>query len=550
MSIRRRIAAAVLAVAVACGWVAPVAAQTGAGQDFTDINGHWAAATIQAMLAAGIVEASADGRFYPDKPVTRLDFTVWLSRALELDAAGAAKPPFKDWNSIPARYQGAIAAAYAAGLVQGYPDKTFRPSATITRAELATLFGRSLMQLGVPAESRWFAIFADGDKIPSWALPAAAAVSKFVILGQPGVPGQKVRFAPNDTATRAEALTMLDRFMQVRNEINPNPLPTPQPKPLGDEPFFASYYVNTDYGYQTLLKHGASLDFIVYTGFSLGADGSLAGHSSPRTMEWDAQTGKPMLAMFEAHSRDANNKLLQNPDARAAAVRNIVDVVNEGYAGINLDMEYVDASLRPNYTQFVKEIADALHPLGKIVTLSVWAKTSDSPTNSLSGVYDYAALGQIADYIMLMTYDYHWVGGPPGPIAPISWVRNVVAYAVTQIPSRKVLVGIPTYAYLWPNNGGRGRATAAWDAAATAASLGIVPQRVPEGEVTFTAKLSDGVTYTYYYNDVVAIQQKIALVGQYQLGGAIMWRLGFEDDAAWPALLQAFAQVRGVSPSQ
>ncbi|MBX6350792.1 MAG: S-layer homology domain-containing protein [Clostridia bacterium] len=542
---RRALAAfaAGLLFAVAAFGPAPAArAQSGPGADFSDIDGHWAQATIEAYLQRGVIDPSADGKFHPDDPVTRLDFTVWLARGLELEGQAAGAPPFKDFDRIPEDLQPAVAAAVAAGLVKGYPDGTFRPQATITRAELATLIGRSLESMGVPAEARWFAIFGDGDTIPAWALPAAAAIARHIIYG---VPSTKPRldFEPNRTATRAEAITMIDRYLTQRGEIEPELIPTPTPGRLGAPPYFAAYYVNTDYGYETLLAHGGDLDFTVYTGYSLGADGSLSGAASPRTMTWAAATGKPVLAMISAHSRTANNRLLQDDDAMRAAVAAIAGLMAQGYAGVNLDMENVDASLRDRYTSFVRQIAEALSPAGKLVTLSVMAKTADMPTNSLVGVYDYRALGQIADYVMIMTYDYHWSGGPPGPIAPISWVRNVLSYATGQMPAQKIFVGIPTYAYLWPQGGGRALATAAWDAADQAARHGATPTRVPEGEVTFTARLDDGRTYTAYYNDTTAILQKIALVGDYGLAGAIMWRLGFEEEAGWPSLVAAFAEL-------
>lgn len=543
----RRLAAAVGCAVILLGAFsavgAPALAQTGRAGDFTDIEGHWAEATIEAYHTSGVIDASPDGHFNPDKPITRLDFTVWLARALELPGATPVTPPFKDWSSIPADDRADVAAAVNAGLVKGYPDHTFRPTATIARVELATLFGRSLMELGVAAEDRWFDIFGDGHTIPAWALPAAAAISTLVVRGIPSSK-PKLDFAPFQTASRAQAITLIDRFLETRLQIQPNLTPTPKPAALGSGPFFSAYYVNTDYGYQTLVNHGQSLDLIVYTGYSLGADGSLSGVASPRTMAWDAQTQKPMLAMISAHSRTANNAVLSSDRAMQAAVDSIVGIMDQGFAGVNLDMENVDASLRGRYTQFVGQLAAALHPLHKVVTLSVMAKTADLPTNSLVGVFDYAGLGQIADYIMIMTYDYHWVGGPPGPIAPISWVNNVLKYAVAQMPSQKILVGIPTYAYLWPNNGKQAKSTAAWDAQNQAAAQGVTPNRVGEGEMTFTAKLADGITYTYYYNDTTAIAQKIALVGQYNLAGAIMWRLGFEADDGWADLTNAFNQVR------
>ncbi|MGH3511802.1 MAG: hypothetical protein ACRDQI_13280 [Pseudonocardiaceae bacterium] len=55
------------------------------------------------------------------------------------------------------------------------------------------------------------------------------------------------------------------------------------------------------------------------------------------------------------------------------------------------------------------------------------------------------AIGAAVDEVRLMGYDYHWNGSPPEPIAPITWIREVLTYAKTQISPQKIVLG-----YLWP----------------------------------------------------------------------------------------------------
>lgn len=520
----------------------PAWAQSGAQTEFTDLilpNGqaHWASAIIEAMAAGAIVDPSPDGKFRPDDPVTRQDFALWLARILELSGSPETGAAFKDWSTIPEAYRGHLAGAVEAGLIQGYPDGTFKPQNRITRLELATLIGRALERLGEVGESRFWVLFGDTspESMPAWSLPATIAVKKGVIRGKPVGPNQKLRFDPQGWTSRAEALVILQRFMEVRGLELPAPpkLPTTA---LGQPPFLAAYYVNTDYGYQTLTTYGRYLDLVVHTGLAMQPDGTLAGILPQRAMDWYGQNQKPVLAMVQSFNRANNRTFLTNPKARQTAVQSLVALMDQGFVGVNLDFENLDADLRPYFTQFVEEVQRALKIRNKLVTLSVMAKTADMPTNSLVGAYDYKALGQLADYVMIMTYDYHWSGGPAGPIAPMSWVRNVLKYAVQQMPSQKIFVGIPTYAYGWPEKG-RAYATAAWDALKLAASLGVQPLRHPEGELYFTAYLPEkGQRYTYYFHDAQAIADKVALVKEFNLAGAIMWRLGFEPAEAWPQL--------------
>jgi len=64
-----------------------------------------------------------------------------------------------------------------------------------------------------------------------------------------------------------------------------------------------------------------------------------------------------------------------------------------------------------------------------------------------SSAFDYAAIGKYADWVQIMTYDEHWSGGTPGPIASLPWVENVIKYAITVIPKEKILLGVAAYGY-------------------------------------------------------------------------------------------------------
>ena len=73
---------------------------------------------------------------------------------------------------------------------------------------------------------------------------------------------------------------------------------------------------------------------------------------------------------------------------------------------------------------------------------------------------DYALLGEAADGVMLMTYEWGYTYGPPMAVAPINMVRRVVEYAVSSIPREKISLGIPNYGYDWPLPYTRGKTKA------------------------------------------------------------------------------------------
>ncbi|TLS51730.1 hypothetical protein FE782_12495, partial [Paenibacillus antri] len=178
---------------------------------FGDIAGHWAEPNIRAAVAAGIVNGYADGTFKPDAEVTRAEFAVLLMNALEPKGTGA-ELTFADTAEIGAWAATAVSQAAEAGIATGYSDGRFRPAANITRAELAVMIARAY-GADIETESSVTTGFADDEYIPEWAKGAVSAVRQSgIVQGRSGD-----RFAPDATATRAEAVTMIMNLLRKMN---------------------------------------------------------------------------------------------------------------------------------------------------------------------------------------------------------------------------------------------------------------------------------------------------------------------------------------------
>ncbi|HHY38116.1 MAG TPA: hypothetical protein GX507_04225 [Clostridia bacterium] len=506
--------------------------------DFTDLRGHWAEPFVRSLYMGGILDIPEDGRFRPDEPVTRLDFTVWIAKSLELskeEPGPTEEPPFKDMDSIPDEAKGYILAALKEGIITGYPDKTFRPLANINRAEMGVIFGRGLIKMGVTPEPRYFKTFADGDKIPSWAQDASAAIKQHIILGRPGKP--LALYAPFDTTTRAEAVTMIERFLNARFELLPW-IPKPPVRPMPKGKLAVVYYANTDDAYQSLVSNGDHIDMVIYTSYFIGQDGNLYGYDSPRTLKWGQDHDKPVIAMFGNHNLDLNHKILSDEQVQSQAIQSIKNLMARGYSGINLDFEWVPAGDRELFSRFVARLVAELKPEGYLVTLSLPAKTKENLTSNWVGAFDYQRLGQLADYIAIMTYDQHWKGGPPGPIGDLAWMESVMNYALTNIPPSKLLLGIPAYGYDWPLVAGQNaRALTARNAENLARQMGKTPVLDPSsGESWFEYTDSQGIKRKVYYNTAKSMEYKLELVHKLNLAGMAMWRLGYETPDFWRSI--------------
>jgi len=138
------------------------------------------------------------------------------------------------------------------------------------------------------------------------------------------------------------------------------------------------------------------------------------------------------------------SRILADSQLRAVNLTALVNLaVAGGYDGIDLDYENLRPSDRAAFTSFVQQLAGALHAHGKLLSVNVYAKTSEPGTWDGPQAQDWWAIGQAADQVRIMTYEYSWSTSPPGPVAPVNWVNDVIAYAVSQIPAAKILQGIP-----------------------------------------------------------------------------------------------------------
>lgn len=171
-----------------------------------DIQGHWAKSAIDQALAAGFVNGYGDGTFRPNQQVTRAEFVTMLGRALDLNADGSSLS-FTDAGKIPSWAKEGVAEAVKAGIISGYKDGSFGPHKQLNRAELAAMIVRAG---GISPDSQAKLAFSDAKDIPAWAVPyVAAAVDAGLVSGV----GNN-RFAPQQTATRAEAVTLIIKLLE------------------------------------------------------------------------------------------------------------------------------------------------------------------------------------------------------------------------------------------------------------------------------------------------------------------------------------------------
>ncbi|WP_366514419.1 S-layer homology domain-containing protein [Paenibacillus sp.] len=174
-----------------------------------DITSHWANEHINIALKLRVVNGYENGSFKPNAPVTRAEFIAMIARAFGMNENKAAHS-FKDVDSNwAAGYIGALADK---GVINGYADGSFKPNATITRAEMIAIIARvlDLNALAIDAPTK----FSD-VKSGNWAAEAIELASSAKLVN--GLTASK--FAPNGKSTRAEAVTIIIRALESDSEI-------------------------------------------------------------------------------------------------------------------------------------------------------------------------------------------------------------------------------------------------------------------------------------------------------------------------------------------
>ncbi|MBW4575304.1 MAG: family 10 glycosylhydrolase [Aphanothece sp. CMT-3BRIN-NPC111] len=171
-----------------------------------DIQGHWAQPCIQQLVQRQIISGYPDGTFKPNSSVTRAEFAVLAGKAFPNAPVVRSGSNFAD---IPSNYwaKDAIARAYRAGFLSGYPGQMFKPNEKIPRVQVLVSLASGLKYSPAqPVAGTLNAAFADASAIPDYGRNAiAAATEKQLVVNYPNVR----TLNPNQQATRGEVAAFI-----------------------------------------------------------------------------------------------------------------------------------------------------------------------------------------------------------------------------------------------------------------------------------------------------------------------------------------------------
>ncbi len=207
---------------------------------------------------------------------------------------------------------------------------------------------------------------------------------------------------------------------------------------------------------------------------------------------------------------------------RSELLKDIYEV-SQKFDGIQIDFEAIEKKDGASFITFLRDLKKIL-PRGKILSVAVPPKRmyTDDP-------YNYAVISRIADRVLVMAYDQHWSTSKPGPVASLSWCREVAAYASGIIPKQKLVIGLPLYGREWRDKGYSRSLRWKQVNALMERDDAVIEYSVDEG---FKVMYDEKMKSTLYFDDIKATRQKLAMYSGYTAGVGF-WRLGMENENLW-----------------
>ena len=288
------------------------------------------------------------------------------------------------------------------------------------------------------------------------------------------------------------------------------------------------------------------IDEILIFSYGFTAEGELIPPQIDETWviqeAWNQQV-EPILVLTPfAETGTFNSGLIQilsgNETVQDNLIENLLETVREkGYVGVDVDFEYIRPEDRVGYADFVNCLRETMNENGYRVSVALAPKTSSYQKGLLYEAMDYHLLGQSANTVFLMTYEWGYTYGPPLPVAPLPNVRQVLEYALTEIPKEKIVLGIPNYGYSWPLPYERGvtkaRLIGNVEANVIAAERGAEIQYDERYQSPFFYYEIGGRRYEVWFEDVRSIYAKLQLAAEKDIRGVGYWNLMRPFRANW-----------------
>lgn len=348
------------------------------------------------------------------------------------------------------------------------------------------------------------------------------------------------------------------------NALNPNqPLPVglrlyipPRPKGRIESNAYVEPREQVSEALRSDVRRAAPLlTYLAPFSFQIQRDGTLRRPNLDEFPDIASQHNVTLMMVVtnlenEQFSAELAGLILNDQQLQDTLLDQIISTAQElGFRDIHFDMEFIRPDDREAYNRFLRRAAERIHQQGYLMSTALAPKVSATQTGEWYTAHDYRTHGEVADFVVIMTYEWGYSGGPPMPVSPINSVRRVLEYAVTEIPANKIMMGQNLYGYDWTLPYVPGGPYA--HALSPQAAIALAREQRAEIRYDYTAQAphfdyidDEGRAHKVWFEDARSIQAKFDLIKELGLRGISYWKLGLPFPQNWLLLEDNFQIVK------
>lgn len=310
-------------------------------------------------------------------------------------------------------------------------------------------------------------------------------------------------------------------------------------------------YTYTTIDNNTLLRTLPYLTFLTIFTYGFNENGELVEANDEYLIKTAKAYGVAPIMLISTLTEKGNFSnelagfLMANPEIQDILINNIlITIEKKGYYGLDIDFEYIPQQYAQEFASFISKATTRLNEKGYICMVALAPKTSGTQTGLLYEAHNYALAGNAANLTLLMTYEWGYAYGPPMAVAPINNVERVISYGVSEIPSQKILMGIPMYGYDWPLPFIKGETTA----------VSLSPQQAIELALRTGSEISydnnsqapyfyysqDNIQHVVWFEDASSVFTRTELITKYNLSGGGFWNINRYFPQCWLVMNNQF----------
>lgn len=297
------------------------------------------------------------------------------------------------------------------------------------------------------------------------------------------------------------------------------------------------------------------LTYLAPFSFRIQRDGSLNAPPLDRFLDISRENRVvPMMVVTnleqDRFSAELGRIVLNDQAVQTRLLDNIIATAQRlGFRDIHFDMEFLRPEDREAYNAFLRQARDRIHAAGFMISTALAPKTSATQKGAWYEAHDYRAHGQIVDFVVIMTYEWGYSAGPPMPVSPIGPVRQVLRYAVSEMPAAKIMMGQNLYGYDWTLSyvagGTYARALSPQAAIALAGRENVAILYDYGAQAPHFDYFDDeGKQHKVWFEDARSIQAKFNLLKELGLRGVSYWKLGLTFPQNWLLIRENFDVIK------